>query len=161
MRLDKERDLIIAGFNSGLTPEQIQENIMEVRRKTPLEYPCLLRHRCPDFVPDKCIANFAANSVIFRLCKYGLITAEERNDWLEERKLDTQKEHNKGWDRVKKAVLERDQYKCRECGSTKDLEVHHMRLWIKVKEHKEEDLITLCYTCHRNHHKNPKPHRTK
>lgn len=53
------------------------------------------------------------------------------------------------WRKIAKLVLERDNYQCCKCSSTKELQVHH-----KTYEHiffeKEhlEDLETLCSICH-------------
>lgn len=55
----------------------------------------------------------------------------------------------KNW---RKFVLERDNYTCRQCGATENLEVHHLQ---SVAEHPElacstENGITLCHKCHQN-----------
>jgi hypothetical protein len=39
----------------------------------------------------------------------------------------------------------RDGLKCRKCGNTQHLQVHHRK---GIKSHRIKDLITLCYTCH-------------
>ncbi len=45
----------------------------------------------------------------------------------------------------KTRVKVRDGLKCRKCGSTKRLQVHHRK---GIKSHRMKDLITLCYMCH-------------
>ncbi len=56
----------------------------------------------------------------------------------------------KAWQSVRHAVLERDGWQCRECGSRKRLEVHHVK---RVADHPElafdpANCITLCTTHH-------------
>lgn len=57
------------------------------------------------------------------------------------------------WKRVRESVLERDEHKCRFCGATENLRVHH-KAYQNVYE--EEcaliDLITLCDKCHKELH---------
>lgn len=50
----------------------------------------------------------------------------------------------------KKVVLERDQYKCKLCGSNKRLNVHHIDCSGQTCEpnHELDNLITLCNSCH-------------
>ena len=45
-------------------------------------------------------------------------------------------------------ILERDGFKCRECGSTESLEVHHIFPKQFNVDHSPQNLITLCRTCH-------------
>ncbi|MBU4348395.1 HNH endonuclease [Patescibacteria group bacterium] len=54
---------------------------------------------------------------------------------------------------LKNKVLARDKYTCQKC-KTEDktrskFEVHHVNPKYKGGEDKEENLITLCYICHR------------
>jgi 5-methylcytosine-specific restriction endonuclease McrA len=54
--------------------------------------------------------------------------------------------------RLMKRVLERDGWRCRKCGSLKDLQVHH-----KIRRsHQGHDalanLVTLCAYCHMAEH---------
>jgi 5-methylcytosine-specific restriction endonuclease McrA len=49
------------------------------------------------------------------------------------------------WRQVKLAILERDNYTCRGCGATTQLEVHHLTYKNHLSEHKHlDDLATLC-----------------
>lgn len=53
------------------------------------------------------------------------------------------------WKRVKKQRLEYDGYKCRNCGSTKNLQVHHKDYnCFQGMEDIKMNLITLCNDCH-------------
>ena len=60
---------------------------------------------------------------------------------------------SRAWDRVRRAALERDNYRCRACGMPGDLEVHHIRRL----EHGGAPLAlanvrTLCRSCHLGEH---------
>lgn len=52
------------------------------------------------------------------------------------------------WRETRQQRLERDGHKCAICGSTKDLNVHHLT-YIRIgKENIDTDLITVCHACH-------------
>ena len=53
-------------------------------------------------------------------------------------------EYPDNWEDIVKKVKSRDLMKCILCGSNKRLEVHHTR-----EKALPENLITLCYNCHR------------
>jgi 7-carboxy-7-deazaguanine synthase len=53
------------------------------------------------------------------------------------------------WYRTRRDVLKRDGYKCQNCGSTENLEVHHSIPFKISKSHDPGILITLCRSCHR------------
>ena len=58
------------------------------------------------------------------------------------------------WKRVRKTVLQRDNYTCQHCESKKGLNAHHISYKHHGKEHMHlEDLITLCTKCHEKVHK--------
>ena len=53
------------------------------------------------------------------------------------------------WDRIRTAVLERDGYRCRDCGiMTGELEVHHVRAVSAGGDHSPANLRCLCRSCH-------------
>jgi len=54
---------------------------------------------------------------------------------------------------LRKAVLERDQWRCQYCGAMVGLEVHHMVTRGKLGDDAAENLITLCCDCHRDVHR--------
>lgn len=51
-------------------------------------------------------------------------------------------------------VMQRDRYRCKLCGSTTNLCMHHITGYIKGDKecNKEHNLISLCRTCHANVH---------
>jgi len=56
--------------------------------------------------------------------------------------------HNKIEKRMKRMVLERDNYVCQVDGSKEKLEVHHIKPKGKKGKDFIENLITLCKKCH-------------
>lgn len=56
------------------------------------------------------------------------------------------------WSVIRKAILERDNYTCQKCKKEKDydkLEVHHKIPRAEGGDDDFNNLITLCYDCHR------------
>jgi len=49
-------------------------------------------------------------------------------------------------------VLQRDGWRCQRCGSSQDLQVHHIQPRILLGGDVEEDLITVCTASHRKIH---------
>jgi ATP-dependent DNA helicase RecQ len=49
---------------------------------------------------------------------------------------------------VRNGVLERDGWRCQECGSMEGLEVHHMKPRSQLGGDVMHNLITLCVGCH-------------
>ena len=76
------------------------------------------------------------------------------------------------YEKWRQQILIRDNYKCTECGTTKDLEVHHIKeLYLIIQEYKDkhtklnvdDDIfynikngVTLCRKCHKQLHKQQK-----
>ena len=56
------------------------------------------------------------------------------------------------WDRLRTYVLDRDEYKCRMCGSAINPEIHHIKYPEVWGEEDPNDLITLCHKCHEKIH---------
>ena len=58
------------------------------------------------------------------------------------------------WQRRRLEIMQRDDFKCRDCGTTDDLNVHHIRYLAGHKpwEYDDGDLITLCGKCHKKWH---------
>jgi 5-methylcytosine-specific restriction endonuclease McrA len=62
-------------------------------------------------------------------------------------KLDPEK-----YETLKNEVLERDGWRCQDCGSAKMLEVHHVKPRSKLGHDASDNLITLCVDCHGRRH---------
>ena len=56
------------------------------------------------------------------------------------------------WIAKKEFILRRDEYRCRVCFWTEDLNVHHILYFGKPWEVSDGALITLCKTCHEKAH---------
>jgi len=53
---------------------------------------------------------------------------------------------------LRQRVLERDGWRCQNCGSSKYLHVHHQTRRSKLGDDALDNLITLCVTCHQKQH---------
>ena len=62
-------------------------------------------------------------------------------------KLDA--EHYKA---LRNEVLARDGWRCQSCGSTCNLQLHHLRPRSKLGDDALENLISLCHACHADEH---------
>lgn len=54
---------------------------------------------------------------------------------------------------LRQQLLERDNWRCQNCGSMQNLEVHHMTPRSRQGDDEEVNLITLCKFCHCNEHR--------
>jgi 5-methylcytosine-specific restriction endonuclease McrA len=54
--------------------------------------------------------------------------------------------------RLCREVLERDGWRCQDCGIARDLQVHHLGPRSQLGGDTEKNLITLCAHRHRNRH---------
>lgn len=59
---------------------------------------------------------------------------------------------NEAYSELRQRVLHRDGWRCQACGSMRNLEVHHRQFRSRSGEDAEENLITLCNTCHSSQH---------
>lgn len=56
------------------------------------------------------------------------------------------------WKAKRQMVLERDNFRCRKCGTGKNLDVHHIT-YDHLGNEPLDDLVTLCRDCHNDVHK--------
>ena len=56
------------------------------------------------------------------------------------------------YDTLRQQVLRRDGWRCQLCGAMANLEVHHRRFRSRAGDDSEENLITLCVSCHEEMH---------
>ena len=54
---------------------------------------------------------------------------------------------------VRKRVFERDGWRCQQCGSMKNLQVHHIKRRSQLGGDVMPNLITLCVICHEKRHR--------
>ena len=52
------------------------------------------------------------------------------------------------FEQLRNQVLRRDGWRCQSCGTMSNLEVHHQELRSQSDDDSEQNLITLCNTCH-------------
>jgi 5-methylcytosine-specific restriction endonuclease McrA len=52
------------------------------------------------------------------------------------------------WQELRDHVLKRDHHKCTKCGSTKDLEIDHIKAVTLGGDDSFDNLVTLCKSCH-------------
>jgi 5-methylcytosine-specific restriction endonuclease McrA len=65
------------------------------------------------------------------------------------------------WKELREAIISRDRGKCRHCGKTTNLHVHHRQYhfnsrtneFVKPWSYPSNLLVTLCSICHMNGHK--------
>jgi 5-methylcytosine-specific restriction endonuclease McrA len=57
------------------------------------------------------------------------------------------------YERLRQLVLRRDGWRCQSCGTMANLEVHHREFRSHSGDDVEENLITLCFTCHARAHR--------
>lgn len=58
------------------------------------------------------------------------------------------------WKQRRARILKRDNYQCKICGTGMNLRVHHIRYPDILGEEPDEDLITVCDSCHEKIHSN-------
>jgi 5-methylcytosine-specific restriction endonuclease McrA len=60
------------------------------------------------------------------------------------------------YESLRQQVLRRDAWRCQSCGTMSNLEVHHKQFRSRSGYDSEDNLITLCSTCHESVHQAPK-----
>jgi len=56
------------------------------------------------------------------------------------------------YEKLRQKVLRRDAWRCQSCGAMANLEVHHKEFRSQGGDDSEDNLITLCSTCHAHAH---------
>jgi len=57
------------------------------------------------------------------------------------------------YDQLRNQVLRRDGWRCQSCGAMSNLEVHHKEFRSHSGDDSDQNLITLCATCHASLHR--------
>jgi 5-methylcytosine-specific restriction endonuclease McrA len=52
-----------------------------------------------------------------------------------------------------RSILERDGWRCQQCGAQSNLQVHHIQPRSRLGDDAELNLITLCFSCHERVHR--------
>jgi 5-methylcytosine-specific restriction endonuclease McrA len=58
----------------------------------------------------------------------------------------------RAYEQLRQQALKRDNWRCQNCGSRVNLEVHHNRMRSRGGDDSDVNLITLCHSCHANEH---------
>jgi len=58
----------------------------------------------------------------------------------------------KGYDQLRLRILERDSWRCQNCGRMRRLQIHHKELRSHAGSDSQENLVTLCAECHAKVH---------
>ena len=56
------------------------------------------------------------------------------------------------YETLRQWVLQRDNWRCQGYGSMQNLDIHHKTLRSQQGDDQEENLITLCNSCHSSEH---------
>jgi len=64
------------------------------------------------------------------------------------------------WNEKRKQALERAQYRCQVCNSSRTLHVHH-RTYARIYNEDIEDLTVLCVECHSSYHERKNEQKKK
>ncbi len=56
------------------------------------------------------------------------------------------------YESLRQQVMRRDGWRCQSCGTMANLEVHHKQFRSQSGDDTEQNLITLCTTCHTSVH---------
>jgi len=56
------------------------------------------------------------------------------------------------YEKLRQQILRRDNWRCQSCGAMSNLEVHHKQFRSQRGQDSEENLITLCVSCHASRH---------
>ena len=57
------------------------------------------------------------------------------------------------YDQLRNQVLRRDGWRCQSCGAMFTLEIHHTKFRSHSGDDSEQNLITLCASCHAGVHR--------
>jgi hypothetical protein len=99
-------------------------------------------------------------------CSYKLRSGENNFKWIGGK--DAHKtERGKGFNMIRKQILDRDDHKCQICGKPiegRDAVVHHIKEWKAdldaTIQNKGENLLSLCRACHALTHKQKQKYKT-
>lgn len=91
------------------------------------------------------------------LCDYGLIKRNENSIVILPFWKDDRDRNDPRYRRWRESVFERDGYKCKICGSNKNIQAHHIIPWSQTRNNKGlrydiDNGITLCRKCHLKAH---------
>lgn len=91
---------------------------------------------------------------IYLIAQVEELTILSRGDGLKGGFYIERRRKESGYQKFRQIVLERDGYKCRICGATENLHVHHIKPYSEYEDGRTDpdNGITLCAKCHRKVH---------
>ena len=60
--------------------------------------------------------------------------------------------NSRKWQKIRARIIQRRLFRCEQCGSRKQLEVHHLTYKRVGGNEKDDDLEVLCRSCHKIEH---------
>ena len=72
---------------------------------------------------------------------------------LRKNKMKTFFSYGSDWNMQRTSCLQRDNYTCQQCGSKEKIEVHHWEPYRFCYDNSLENLVTLCFDCHKDKHR--------
>jgi len=135
------------GFKKGQPSFRLGKKHTEETRKkisqAKMGYPSPMKGKKLGFIP-KCA--FKKGHITWNKGKpYYAIRGEKNHFWTGGEKYERR---NHEWKLIRKQVLIQYDFKCVHCGKEENIHIHHKIPFKKVKEHKIENLIPLCTSCH-------------
>jgi hypothetical protein len=86
-------------------------------------------------------------------CRAEYISGENHHGYRGGRYLDRDGFDLTEWkNKIRPAILDRDHYTCKRCNATQEtsiIHVHHIIPWYLTKDNSQENLISLCISCHK------------
>ena len=99
-------------------------------------------------LPGDDLCGFSGGGKLDRDSAKGLSMQDSLNSACLREKRPRRKLDPKKYAIVRTRVLERDGWRCKECGSMESLQVHHMKPRSRLGGDVMQNLITLCVGCH-------------
>jgi hypothetical protein len=118
-----------------------------MKRLTGIQHPSWTRRKLNC---DLCGCEIWRPRCLLHRSKNHFCSVECKRKWqFENRKTHPYYYYGKDWRTIRNQVLERDDFRCVECGLKDRLEIHHRDKWLKSKNNGNNNLVTLCRSCHR------------
>lgn len=108
--------------------------------------------------------NECSNAALY-VCTFAISTIKQRTNKMRTEQNSSTKYaellRTTQWLERRKLILQRDKYRCCNCGSSYGLEVHHRQyqltkktgVFLKPWKYEDINLVTLCSRCHQIGHK--------
>ena len=120
---------------------------------------------CADFFAGANLDNGNPQTLLQSAIRFfSFLPGEQRRSFLRERsrvyivnrsipKLSRLRLDRAAYKKLRARVLQRDGWRCQNCGAMSNLEVHHQQFLSHGGNDDEGNLVTLCFACHAGVHK--------